>query len=158
MTTHQLNVFLFRWMYVSNSSFQACVSFDYWSENFALARASVSQCNTNSDKMSDSKHFSFLSFFFFNFHFIRNSITRSLLYHLFQFVDYNTLVCFNLFVTVFYDSYACLYVATRTLIIVHIISLYFVRFCINSYALYLSLSSIILVQADIFFSRFEFSQ
>ena len=158
MTIHQLSVFLFRWVYVSNSSFQACVSFDYWSENFAFARASVSQCNTDSDKVSDSKHFFSLSFLFFSFHFIRNSITRFLLYHLLQFVDYNTLVCFNSFATVLYDSYACLYVATRTLIIVHIISLYFVRFCTNSYALYLSLSSTILVQADIFSSRPEFNQ
>ena len=113
--------------------------------------------------MNDSKHFFYI--FFFNFHFIRNSIIRFLLYHLFQFVDYNTFVCFNSFVIVFYDLYVCLYVAIRTLIIVHIIDLYFVRFCINSHVRFSSLINFIycfvqriLVQIDIFFSKIEYSQ
>ena len=113
--------------------------------------------------MNDSKHFFLI--FFFSFHFVRNFIIRFLLYHLFQFVDYNTLVCFNSIVIVFYDSYVCLYVAICTLIIVHIIDLYFVRFCINSHVCFLSLISFIycsvqriLVQIDIFFNRIKHSQ
>ena len=66
---------------------------------------STIQCNTDSAKVNRSKHF-FLSFFFFSFHFIRNSITRYLLYHWLQFFIITlSLVDFNLFVIVLYDSH-----------------------------------------------------
>ena len=85
--------------YVSNSSSQACVSFDYWSEHFALASVFVSQCSTDNDKVNDSKHFFSLLFLLFSLHFIRNFIARYLLYHtrLLQFTSYCTILTSSIY-------------------------------------------------------------
>ena len=109
VATHQLGAFLLCGACVSNSPFPACVPSGYWSENSAPAHAPASLCNTGSGKVSDSKHFFFYLFSSSVFHFIRNSVTRYLLYLLtfflqfarlfarwHQFVDYCTLVCFSL--------------------------------------------------------------
>ena len=93
MIIHQLNVFLFCEIYVSNSSFRMCI-FRLLIKKFRIFF--TQQCNTNDVEMNRSKHFSFSFYFFFSFHFIRNFIVRYSLYHirLFQFVDYRTFFLF----------------------------------------------------------------
>ena len=72
-----------------------------------LSYYSTIQCSTDSAKVNRSKHFFSLLFLFFSLHFIRNFITRYLLYHWLQFFIVTlSLVDFNSFATVLYDSHA----------------------------------------------------
>ena len=81
------------------------VFFDYWSKNFAFAHAFVSQCNTNNDKMSDSKHFFFFFIFFnFSFHsqFYRSFSVVSLTFKhlLFSISCFKSLITIHFFVSI----------------------------------------------------------
>ena len=99
--------------------------------------ASVSQCKTNSDKVSDSKHFFSLSFLFFSLS-SHSQFYHSLSVVIHSFVSVHKLLYATIrtLIRIVRNS---LYSTTRTLTFVSLSDLHFVRFCINC-TLYLSSS------------------